>query len=762
MTLRLVHRFVDDNGIRYIIYIFDAESGLSYEYFATSRGSIVITDEGDDTDPYKRIVPKHLEFTMLLNWEKYTEAESAVILEFYNGLISAYEGRYYVALLEDGITGAPLFVGKIISDVGELQATYIQEVKITAVCGISGLKNVQFRPTDYDDTVPAEMTRIYQFTRLFRDILRYNDVSKIFYEGSPIGSLALFTTSSNWTDIAMGSGNMFEQLYMRNHYYEEISKTYRKYDNCYDVLHDLLTGFNARMYWANGSWHIEQLGYQDNATVLRYRYNYAGDLMGTIANKTTHNITTNDDIKVLVTPSVKRLAPLKAVALTQNKQYNNILSGMDINYPDNPGPHNLGYAIGAGNELIHDLSFELDVSSAFTANAVYLYFELEIKIGDYYLKSLLDTNPTGYNNWDIMTNTPTIQSKPVNLKPFAYEWTLTSSTLRFVAPIQWALAWGVGSTYVGFKNIHIIGNSNTILDDGDFIITLLDVGVKDFGGSDVAVDTAKITKWYLTKGSRILIVTNGLDGLVDVPEDTVIYEVGDSRNTMTYEASLSFFDSQGFDLKQLYTVQSAVVLRTSLWTDTDMGETLPIQQLVMLQMLAMRSVPAKVIKCVLIRKDGVIGHMSDRYAWSGQQHIPLKSVHTVDIGNYALSLWEVYKDFPGVNVFNISKDPDVIFRYQPVDVSSESAARQGVEYFEEWTNIATAYVELTDFNLNYVDLTDENEIKIKYHFYINGVRQRYIDATPANRTFQFDVDNNRINLFKGSGNVIHAEFLKYY
>ena len=60
------------------------------------------------------------------------------------------------------------------------------------------------------------------------------------------------------------------------------------------------------------------------------------------------------------------------------------------------------------------------------------------------------------------------------------------------------------------------------------------------------------------------------------------------------------------------------------------------------------------------------------------------------------------------------------------------------------------------------DVDDDLTNKTKWLIYINGVRQRYLDGTLVNRTFKFDVDNNRIYFFKGSGNVAHIEVFKYY
>lgn len=84
-------------------------------------------------------------------------------------------------------------------------------------------------------------------------------------------------------------------------------------------------------------------------------------------------------------------------------------------------------------------------------------------------------------------------------------------------------------------------------------------------------------------------------------------------------------------------------------------------------------------------------------------------------------------------------------------------------YYEEFENVATNYVTLTDFSMEFeVNVDDDLTNKTKWLIYINGVRQRYLNGTLVNRTFKFDVDNNRIYFFKGAGNVAHIEVFKYY
>ncbi len=726
----LTSEFYDDEGLAWAIYVYDKDaSGIYTTTFRTAKGSILVTDEGDDNDPFKRIITKKLSFTMLMNTAEYTAPQRTAILDVYNGITTSPEGRYYVLMVQ-GSTRK--FVGKILADVGDLTLNYHRDVTINATDGLIQLKDIDYRPVDYDDRTPESLIPIDSFVEHFTEILKRNDVVDFFYNDALFAptTVPMFTTSSFWTNplpTALGhTGDMMKCVAKKNTYFnQQENKAYRVYDKCFDILTDLLTGFNMRMYYSDGCYHIEQLGYQDNLTVVRYAYDYTGTATTSPGNKVTHDITDNDDIYVLADPSLKHVPPLKAVILKQNKKYDNIFNGIDAflhrTLTDNPGPHNMGYVIGAGNQLVFDLRFVNEADAIIDQG--YIQFEMSIKIGDYYLKN----NPITDN---ILR--PTATQAVYGEKEF--QWTLTPSTFK----MQRMQIGFLDILFNLYPNTNVIGLSDEIPEDGDFIFELVSYKFLDLTFTEMPANTAKLTRWALSKNSRIYIVTNGIEGLKEVPDNTIIYELGDVKNSIIYEAKMSYFDADTVAVfNSLWfkiplggaSVLYAPSVVANLWADADMGVSLPIQELAIKQMLGMRRKPNRVVRLSMLRKDGLVCHMDDRYAIGSNLYIPLRMVHNVDRAEYQVSLWSVLKDFSGVNIIRFSDD-EPIYKLNVVDLTSDKPLTSSIHAYWKWTGVTDPYVTLDEPLGFYISsTTTADEIEEYFDVYKTNIRMEYVDYT---------------------------------
>jgi hypothetical protein len=712
---------------------------------------------------------------MMLNHPQYAVDQKENILDFYNNLVNSPEGRYYVALSVDNL-GPVMFVGKLIADIGSLKISHHQFVKITAHCGIKQLETIEFRPDGFDALDANITSKKYSFIELITDIMQRNDVAKEFYEVPPLPLTAMYTVGLGWTESNIPT-SVWNTLHMHNHYYEEKSVTYRRYESAMTVLVDILNGFNMRLYYSNGSWHLEQLGIQDRLSPGRSTHGWNGSQLQFISSKVQRDVD-NNVIKVLPTPELTHIAPLKAVALKQNKQYYNILAGTDIFYRfdanDNRGPHNLGYQIGTGNQMIMDLRFDVIIDPTLWQIDVSTLFEFEIKLGDYYLVNdpWNDSNNNGIQDAgdDLQLNNNDYILTPI--VGFGYDvkrvlWTQTPSTVKLIKKEGWS-----NHSANNFESYVITLLSNEIIEDGEFIITLVDWKVLNSNTlEEIPTFNSNLIQWKLfKKTSRILIVSNGIDGLTEVADNTIIYEIGNTKNSLVYETSLRFFDSDRHTTRQLYrklTVNSInFYIPTTEWTDSDLGQTLPIQQLVLAQMLSMRSKYGRVVRSQLINTAGTTLYQLDRYNWGNKLHIPLTWSHNLDQGVYSLDLWEVYKDFPGVNIIEIDPGTDPQPPNYPIHVGDPaSPPRLGIEYWEEWIDVNATYVVLTGYCSNLINTTDLYAVKSKWAVYVNGVKQLYVLPTESviNRTWSFDDANpDRIRIFKPSGIIKHIEVIKYY
>lgn len=767
MTTRLRMQTADISGVKYNLIIYDRDYTEEDIYrFKTKKNSVILSHEGNKSDPFQRIYPTKLEWTMYLNLASYDNETKTALQSFYQDITTSYEGRFYCLLRQNTIGGKILFRGKILPDVGELLLNPSREVKLTAIDGLSTLRDIRYRPDEYSDTVAEAAIKTYTFVSHFHQILMKSDVNKFFYEDFALNSVGdvLFTTAANWTESHTGTGDIFKRVKKRNTYFKTISKTYRQYESCYKALEDLLTGFNARIIFSDGIYHIEQIGYLDNPTLTRYKYKDDGTSDGSYANKTLGNITTNDDIQILKAPSEKQLAAFKAVELIQSKQFTNYINGLKISSDLNPGIHEFGYVIAEGRKIITQFMFRFynrgtdPVILTGNKRVHKIVIKFQIKIGTYYLKLDENTNVTfDSGNYFI----------PVNVG----EWITDASECIFSFEDDFYLGEsGISYTdkitnfFEKLSNVFWVIESLEIIEDGDFSLELTDI--------QYTINNETVTLDAELKQASRLILGSGYTDLYEEPEEISIYEVGDIRNTIIYELKFDYFDHPGQVFKQLFIdweievfgIPTTVEVLTVEWTDSDMAETLPIQQLCMKQILGMRSKPTETLSMNLINKGSTPLTFDMRFAFNNIMYIPLTLEHIIDSGEYKFTLYKIFKDYDGINIIDIPQ-PDIPTPNYPIPGEQVTAGfgtnNGGLQFYQQYENVANNYVSL-DFNLSdNVNLLNEDQIYTKWAIFINGVKQRYLNDTLINRTWKFDIPNDRIYFFKGSGNVGHVEVFKY-
>lgn len=769
IRLRCEHR--DLSGAVRTLFIYDRDLVSSQNNIVLCTSDFyLLKHEGDANDPFKRIIPCNCQFTIFLKHPNYELEEQNEVNSFFNDLITSHEGRFYVRCQYGETLGEieQEFLGKILPDIGELTLDQWETVQLTAIDGISGLKDVEYRPTNYTDLTPTSSIETRKFKDHFIDILRRNDVVDFFQTNGNFFGTSFITTSAFWTESKSISGDIFNQVRIRNVYFEKVGKTYRKYQSCYEVLEDLLTGFVARCICASGKYHIEQLPYQDNLTLTRYGYKYNYDPMAgfTYGNKQTLNYTTNNNIRALTWPSKRWLAPFKAIELEHAKQLTNYMNGMNIFIPGNIGPHNFGGVLATGSVLITQWKFRITNIPEPSGVKFFLRLRILVKIGDLYLKY-----PGSGSICHLIINgsgSPYFLDGITNQIPI-FEWTATPSefTLSFNVGKVYDIQNGVYKTLEYsinslFSYYLFVLQSEEIQEEGEMIFQFINFKLYDKDLTEIATNPA-ITM-NLEPDSRI-VIGSSYEDLYEIPKSIKKYEVGQIKNTLVYKTKLKYFDSDKLTFEQLFINNSSYPTDepTIEWTDPDSDITLPIQDLMLKSMLAMRQYPAQLFKMEFIFLTKDIFRMDKRVAIDDELYIPLDLEIFSGTGVHRVTLLKVYKDFEGINIVNIDENvPSVPYPAPDGSLGSLYPGGGGggsVEHFEEWANVSTAYVEV-DGLAGYIP-SNEYDLKTKVFFYINGVRQRYKNGTLALREFKFDFDNNRILFFKGSGNVGHIEFIKY-
>ena len=750
--LRLYAQFSSSRKTAYQINIYDREfSGTATRIYVSNPN---MSHQGNQDDPFQRIVGAKFEVNIPLRLDEYTETILNELVDFYEDLSVSAEGRFYLTVRQLLVDGSKLlFRGKILADINDLQLNYFKDLKITAIDGIEDLKNIQYRPTAYTDGQPLHTLRIYSFVEHMLALLKYSDTNKFFYEDTSLNGTAdvLLLCSPHWTESDQSEGNVWAQVGVRNMWFEQVTPSYRRYKSCYTVLTEILNGFNARCIFSNGMYIVEQLSILDNLTVNRYGYKYNGDpATATPVAKATHNIDSDANSQILAYPSLKNIAGLKAVELIQSYKLQNYISGTTIQWPDDDGPHNLGYVISTGQQMGLALSFNVIMNvSPYTLDVLHLFMiELEVKIGSYYLRSLANPSNPVSEGYDFVNK----GSGGGLIQVGSFEWTLSPDTIRIV--------YNTGPTK--FPNLDEIrswifyAGSLEIPADGDLIITLLPPKILNIDLTENATETAKIESVELLNNSRMIISPSGYGNLSEPPDKFSIYEIGDTKNTVIHKTEFPFFDTALYlknAEKGMYYLSDLIdnVRNTTEWTDPDSLETYELQRLTMRSILSMRKTPKRVknIKLHILNKNVVT--FDNRFALSGEVSIPLKMEHDMDEDIYTLSLFTIVKDYTGINIVE-TDDPTIPVPLPPTIITESATIGSRLSIYAAKTITSSDRVSLdgfTDFGPGFIDrilnFYSWSEVYKRLFVTVGGVEQDPIepdDPLPSLATDEMTLDRD--------------------
>lgn len=714
--------------------------------------------QGQPDDPFKRIISTKYEVNIPLRLDEYSTTVLNELVDFYNDLSESPEGRFYITVRQLLVSGSKLlFRGKVLSDINDLQLNYFKDLKITAIDGIEDLKSIEYRPTLFTDNLPLYTLEIYSFVEHMLAILKYSETNVFFYADTALNGTAdvLLLCSPHWTESDQATGNVWAQVGVRNMWFEQVTPSYRRYKNCYDVLTEILNGFNARCFFSNGVYVIEQLSILDNLTVTRYGYKYNGDpATSTPANKATHNIGTDNNSVILTYPSLKNIPGLKAVELVQSYKLQNYIAGTTMQWPADDGPHSLGYVISTGQQMGLALSFEvlMNVPNYVLDVALLFMIEIEIKIGNYYLRSLANPGHPVSEGYDFVNK----GTSGALLQIGSFEWTLIPDTIRIV--------YNSGPTkfydLAEIKSWIYYAGSLEVPADGELEITILPPKILYLNLANNATETAKIASVEILNNSRMIISPSGYGNLSEPPDKFSIYEVGNSKNTLIHKTEFPFFDTTLYlenAEKGMYYLSTLIdnIRNTTEWTDPDSLETYELQRLCMRSILSMRKTPKRVknIKLHILNKNVVT--FDNRFALSGDLGIPLKMEHDMDEDIYTMFLFTIEKDYTGINIVE-TNDPDIPNPIPP-PIISESASLGGRLYiYAAKTITSSATVNLdgfTDFGIDFIERIVNfypfEDLYKRFFVTVGGVEQDLIepdDPLPALGPGEFTLDEATNNL----------------
>ena len=274
--------FQSDSSVYYKIEIYDNEAtdNTLHEPVLSSRG-FDLTYQTEDENRFTGLIPSELVFDMLIT----SNAQQSLINEI---KISVY-GRWQIGVYrsDDDTSGSGTYTlfwcGNLLNDISpEQDVAYPREFSLTAVCGLSPLKDIKFNE-GVGYTTPSTFTTLQYFRNAFT--LQIN--TDTFFTGStPFGRY--IKTFVDWTtDNMTHQADRDPLVYSRFNFmaFVELDDDgAKKYATTFELLDSICKTFGMRCFFSEGSWQLVQVNYYDNWTAGNTHffrsYNVGNDATG--------------------------------------------------------------------------------------------------------------------------------------------------------------------------------------------------------------------------------------------------------------------------------------------------------------------------------------------------------------------------------------------------------------------------------------------------------------------------------------------------
>jgi len=384
-AIRFKAEFDSFSGDRYTIEIWDRSySGDPIPFNPDSRG-FALTQEASDR--ISTIMGTECQFVMY--------AENTDHELFITDLIASEEGRFVVNITK-GTTPAAYWRGVILPDIGSYEdASYPYQINITATDGIASLKDIKYNNAGAAYTGKA---------RLMDHLI--NALSKIRYVDVLFTPTQHFVSSFiDWweNDHAATASDpcALYQTYADHSVFYKDEKGVKDYLSCYEVIENILTNFNARITFNNGTFWIEQIPYRTAATVVGRNYDRSKNYLGSGNFSAINTINQTNTLALEATGRYEFLPPLKEhrhtfLALERFNLLSGVAAFTDTNFtavtvpkPINSNSGNTYFRISAN--LQFTLSSNTAPGSAF--QPFVCLFRFRLKIGSLYARRTYTLTP---------------------------------------------------------------------------------------------------------------------------------------------------------------------------------------------------------------------------------------------------------------------------------------------------------------------------------------------------------------------------------
>jgi len=245
-----------DNRTYYRLEVYNnnAISSTTYKPKLGADG-FTLTYQTDNDNRFTGLIPSEVEFDILVT----ENGEQAVVNDIRGSVYGGFDIAIYKS--NDDVTYELYWAGLLLNDISpEQDISRPTIVKLTAVCGLAPLRDIDFN-VDTGYSTPSSFQTLNYFVNIFNNQIGLQD-----YYWSLTDTY--ITTSVDWTTDTMTSIVSRDPLVASRFNfmaYVEINEDgSKKFKSSFELLDNVCKAWGMRCFFSDGRWHLIQVNNYDN------------------------------------------------------------------------------------------------------------------------------------------------------------------------------------------------------------------------------------------------------------------------------------------------------------------------------------------------------------------------------------------------------------------------------------------------------------------------------------------------------------------
>ena len=245
-----------DNGTYYRLDVYD-NNAISSTTYTPKLGDdgFTLTYQTDNDNRFTGLIPSEVTFDILVT----QDGEQAIVNDIRGSVYGGFDVAIYKS--SNDVTYELYWAGLLLNDISpEQDISRPTRIKLTAVCGLAPLKDIDFN-VDTGYSTPSSFQTLNYFVNIFNNQIGLQD----FYWSL---TDTYITTSVDWTTDTMTSVVYRDPLVASRFNfmaYVEINEDgSKKFKSSFELLDNVCKAWGMRCFFSDGRWHLIQVNNYDN------------------------------------------------------------------------------------------------------------------------------------------------------------------------------------------------------------------------------------------------------------------------------------------------------------------------------------------------------------------------------------------------------------------------------------------------------------------------------------------------------------------